>query len=354
MKELLINIIHITLGKAKAFPKPLTAYEWESLFAESQKHTLIGFVFSGIERLPKEQYPPLDLLIQWYGLTVLIEQQNHKQINSIKEINEVFNNNNLQTCVLKGQGVASLYPNPFRRQCGDVDLWVKGERRQIIELCSKVWGIDHADIKNIVTKDFSDVHLEVHFIPSWFYNPFTDKTFRQWYRAKMDRQFLNKDGNQFCHPTIQFNLVYSAVHIYKHLFDEGIGLRQILDYYFIIMHSARAEREEAFRALCGLRMKRFIGAVMYVLKVICLLNEDFFLTPPNSLMGEKMLSDILRNGNFGHYDERNMHGKENRIKRGFRNIRHNSSLLLDYPSEVIWSPVWKCWHWWWRKRKGYL
>lgn len=354
MRESLITLIQISLKKVSAFPRPLTTLEWKSLFVEAQRQTLVGFLFSGIENLPQEQYPPKDLLIQWYGVTASIEVQNKNQIRRIKEISDVFSKHHLQTCLLKGQGTSSLYLYPFRRQCGDVDLWVRGDRQQIIDICAKQWGIEHIDIKNIVTKDFSEVHLEVHFIPSWFYNPFINKKFYQWYSKIEDKQFVNDYQGLFCMPTISFNLVYSLVHIYKHLFDEGIGLRQLLDYYFILTHSNSEERNGAFKTLCDLRMKNFTGAVMYVLKEVCSLEERLFLTSPNPYLGEKMLLNILRDGNFGHYNDSNVHGKENRLQRGIRNIKHNTLLLLHYPSEVIWSPIWKCWHWYWRMSKGYL
>lgn len=35
-------------------------------------------------------------------------------------------------------------------------------------------------------------------------------------------------------PTLSFNVIYILSHLYRHVFTEGIGLRQLLDYYFVI------------------------------------------------------------------------------------------------------------------------
>jgi len=163
---------------------------------------------------------------------------------------------------------------------------------------------------------------------------------------------VNERG--FATPTIKFNLVYSLIHIYRHLFDEGIGLRQMMDYYYIMQHSIETERSEAYRALCNLGMKRFVSAAMYVMVGVYSMNQQYLLCEPSEKYGTKLLNSILEGGNFGHYNNKNAHGKENRIQRGIRNIRHNLSVLSDYPSEVLWSPIWKCWHWCWRKWNGYL
>ena len=35
-------------------------------------------------------------------------------------------------------------------------------------------------------------------------------------------------------PTVEFNLIFQLTHIYAHLMNEGIGLRQLLDYYYVL------------------------------------------------------------------------------------------------------------------------
>ena len=35
-------------------------------------------------------------------------------------------------------------------------------------------------------------------------------------------------------PTVEFNIIFQLTHIYSHLMNEGIGLRQLLDYYYVL------------------------------------------------------------------------------------------------------------------------
>ena len=147
-------------------------------------------------------------------------------------------------------------------------------------------------------------------------------------------------------PTLAFNRVYILVHIYRHLFHEGIGLRQLLDYYFVLHQGfTEEERTETMRTLCSLRMQRFTAAVMWVLQEVFAMDDRYLLTDPNEEEGRFLLSEIMLAGNFGHYDER--------IKRSAkvtewglfcRRLGRNLRFLRSYPSEVLWSPFFKLWH----------
>jgi len=348
------RLLLIALGKRDCFDSPISAKRWEQLFAESEKQSLSGVMLSGIEKLPMHQMPPHCLLLEWIGTANYIEMVNTQQCDQIREISETFNKVGIRTCLLKGQSAASLYPNSYRRQSGDIDLWVDCGRRNAIKYCQEKWGTDHIDVKNLIVKSIPNVYLEVHFMPSIFYNPLTGRKFRKWYGQQMETQFSNRSEKGFCMPTIEFSLVYCLIHIYRHQFDEGIGLRQLMDYYYVLMNSKEEERKKALVTLSELGMARFCGAVMFVMRDFFDIDECHLLSEPDERLGKKLAADIQRGGNFGHYDERNAHGEENRWQRGLRNIRHNYMLLLDYPSEVLWSPIWKCWHWLWRKTHGYL
>ena len=271
------------------------------------------------------------------------------------------------------------------RTPGDIDIWLFGERKDILRYvrrhvpdCKPVYH--HVDFPVI-----EGLPIEVHFTPSWMNSPFTNRRLQRWFkrttvnslRSTDDRRqttvnravsaLTSDEGaiNRAEHfnrsrasltgtegasmiptPTLAFNRVYILVHIYRHLFHEGIGLRQLLDYYFVLHQGfTEEERTETMRTLRSLRMQRFTAAVMWVLQEVFAMDDRYLLTDPNEEEGRFLLSEIMLAGNFGHYDER--------IKRSAkvtewglfcRRVGRNLRFLRSYPSEVLWSPFFKLWH----------
>ena len=91
---------------------------------------------------------------------------------------------------------------------------------------------------------------------------------------------------------------------------------------------------------------KFAGAVMYVLHNVMGLPEDMMIAPMDRKRGRMLLDDILNGGNFGHYDKH--HAVGHNLLRLYRDAR----LLRFYTSEALSEPVFRAWHWWWRKRNG--
>lgn len=200
------------------------------------------------------------------------------------------------------------------------------------------------------------VEVEVHFRPTLMFHPFANMKVQRWIRENKRAQMVHYDEKLgFGYPTIGFNLVFSLIHIYRHVFLEGIGLRQLTDYYYILNHSTQQERETAFSILDSYGLAKFAGVVMYVLRRVFNIEEKLLLCQTIDVEGDFLLSEILRGGNFGKYDDRNVYvADDETLKRGFNNLKRNLRFLRSYPSEVLWAPAWKVWHWCWRKWKGYL
>ena len=144
------------------------------------------------------------------------------------------------------------------------------------------------------------------------------------------------------------------LHIYRHLFSEGIGLRQVLDYYYILMNSTAEERKQAYQTICGFGMKDFACAAMYILQEAFGLSNDYFLCNPSKKSVKFILNEILTAGNFGQYDNRTKKIDKKRFVKGFAQLARNLRFAKYYPQEVFASPIWKCWHYGWRKMHGDL
>lgn len=352
-RSLFFELLQVAVGTRDYMSRVPSGFEWQELYDEGQRHAVDSLLLKGIECLIVEQRPPKAILLQWIGTGEQLRQRNDHLNRRSMELQMLFANNGFKSCILKGQGNALLYPEPSLRQCGDIDIWVDGERDAILAFLRKNGQIGHIDIKHCDWNIFQDTPVEVHFIPTWFYNPFVNKKLQKWIESQSAAQFSNKSDKGFNVPTVTFNLVYVLIHIYRHLFDEGVGLRQLMDYYYVLQHSTVEERKEALNILSSFKMGRFVGAVMYVMQEVFKLDDGFLLCIPNEKEGKFLLNEIILAGNFGHSDERNHH-QQGRLANGIENIKRNLRFVGHYPQEVCWMPAWKIWHWCWRKWKGYL
>ena len=333
--------------------------EWEECYELAIGHGLQSFLFPVAQKFLRDEdgnrIEPL--FRQWLADIVQTDERNKILNEKAKFLTRYFRERNYKTCVLKGQGVARLYPMPELRQCGDIDIWVDGKQDAIIScLMDNCIGLRHIDYVHSEAAFFDDAEVEVHFRPSWMYNPIKNYRLQKFFSENAKEQFEKVDVEMgFAYPTIKFNLVYSLIHINRHIFEEGIGLRQLLDYYYILNHSTKNERDKAYSILCKLGLKKFVGAIMYVESKVFNLSKEKMLCLPNDKEGEFLLEEIMRVGNFGRYDNRNQwYAKESRLKRGLFHLKRNLRYLRHYPSEVLWMPFWSVWHWCWRKWKGYL
>lgn len=357
--NLFFDLIKISIGNRDGFHQFPTDKALQQLYDIACKQSLASVLLEGIKKTDVKQKGILtkQLLLEWIGTQQSTISMNRRYNERAKELTKIFAEGGFRSCVLKGQGTALYYEHPEYRQCGDIDIWVEGDRDIILDFLKKNnYRIDSIDIKHTEVHIFDDVPVEVHFLPSWMYCPPINKRLMHFFEEEANRQFANYDERTgFTHTTLEFDLVYSMVHIYRHIFSEGIGLRQLMDYYYILQNSSAVQRAQAFEVLCGLRMKSFVGGIMWILQECFGMKKEFLLCPVNVKHGEFLLSEILTAGNFGHYDDRMKRIDHNRrFARGIVQFKKNLRFVGYYPSEVLWSPFWKLWHWGWRKLKGYL
>lgn len=144
------------------------------------------------------------------------------------------------------------------------------------------------------------------------------------------------------------------MHIFHHVLHEGIGLRQLLDYYYILRSLEKEQKTQVLEEMKQLGLVKFAAAVMYVEQQMFDLKKDFLLCEPNERSGHLLLSEIEQSGNFGQYDKRNRQvNRKSRISVYLHNVKRNFVFFQFDPSEVLWAPIWKPCHFVWRKIKGY-
>ena len=238
--------LNYCLGKKVDMSMVVAKIDWRQLYTFASRQALLGFCFDGIERLTKDFSEELkqnpmgrDLLMTWMGKAQQIRRQNVK-VNAVAgKLFAMLREDGLRCCILKGQGNALMYPNAYSRNPGDIDVWIDASRERIMEYAQKKFELG-GDIRlQHLETSLDGVPVELHFFPCSMNNPIYHARLQKWFRRNADLQCshivrLPDGAGDIAIPTTAFNVIYQLTHLYHHFFDEGIGMRQIIDYFLVV------------------------------------------------------------------------------------------------------------------------
>lgn len=370
INEIFFELIRVSLGTQDSLSRPPSREEWAELYSMSKKQSLVGICFAGLQKLYNKDNPEpsthnpqpdstqnqapitqnLDEVqyLTWMGMAAKIQQRNEVVNRQCGELTERFREDGFDVVVLKGQSCAKRYGTlAGLRQSGDIDAWVSGSREEIKTYITKNYHVGEVIYNHAHVAVFPDTEVEVHFTPSWLYSPFRNRRLQEWFRGfQVSCDFKFQEGDEFKSPSVEFDLVYLMLHAYRHLMHEGLGLRQVMDYYFVLC--TQYDDENSKKTLSSLGLMKFAGAIMYVIKVVFGLDEKYMICEPDRARGERLLHEIMRGGNMGRGDDRTGKSKTH-VGYFWEHVSRQWSFMRDYPSEVLWSPLWKAWHYYARK-----
>ena len=409
------------LGCKVNMNRVIAGMNWHELYSFASKQALLGLCFEGIERLG-EEYPeelkqnPIgrELLMTWMGKAQPIRRQNMKVNTVASKLFSMLREDGLRCCILKGQGNALMYPNPYSRTPGDIDVWVNANREDITEYAKKHFEIGDDIRFHHLETSLDGVPVELHFFPCIMNNPIYNVRLQKWFKRNVDLQCSNVVGlpdgiGEIAIPTTAFNVVFQLTHLYHHFFDEGIGMRQIIDYYYVVddfwkvkesfsqpsrpslpkegstafpkpLSPQGTEDVTALRCSEPLRSKdggaskpspncagwdrlgyacelkhlglwKFAGAVMYVLYEALGLSEEKMIAPMDEKRGKLLVAEILNGGNFGkHFTKYGGFTHQSMGKKYFLKIWRNMHFVRYYPAEALSEPIFRTWHFFWRMK----
>lgn len=347
INKLFFELIRVSIGVGRCLSKTPTNEEWKVLYDMAKKQCLVGICFSGVQKLSSlEQVPEEMLYLTWMGMAAKIQQRNETRKAKGDSLLSELRNNGMEACILKGQSLVQYYGDFSNlRQSGDIDVWVKN--KSVMELDAYVKGLGlkpHTTAAHVSYEDNDGVEIELHAVPAFMRNFWTNRKLVQWYR-------------NFKGSTTEFNLVYMMVHMYHHVLFEGLGLRQVMDYYFVLRSSYdnNNHRDNVMSTLDTLGMMRFAKGIMWIMKEVFALEDRYLICEPNEMYGRLILKDVMAGGNFGHHNEKNkgLHGRT-AVGRSLNGLKRNMKFFALGAWEILCSPLWSTWHWFWRKRYGLL
>lgn len=240
-----------------------------------------------------------------------------------------------------------MYPNPLLRTPGDIDVWTRGNGiRGIIRIVRKKNPKAKACYHHVDYGKFKDVEVEIHYRPSFMFNPVHNNRLQRWFSKMAEGGWLMaelpEDAGPIRIPNREFNIIFQLSHIYNHLLHEGIGLKQIIDYYYLLIHNSQCIIHNWEETLRYLGLEKIAGAMMWVLVYLvygegCMVHgskrDDWMICEPDEKRGKVLLAEIMKGGNFGHYDAENQ--KANRaVKKNILRIKRDIRMLWSFRRNV--------------------
>ena len=358
---------------SQALPECAARICWADLLQFANKQSVVGVYWQGVKRMSglETNRPSENDVMDWMVTVSKIAKQNRK-VNAVAvKVTNGFRQQDFDTCVLKGQGNALLYPDPSSRTPGDIDVYVHPQQqgdgwgndetaiRETITFCKGLDKSARALYHHIDIPTVDKVPVEVHYRATWLNSPVNNRRLQNLLSTLLSRKdgtkhvALPEEAGEINIPGFSFNVIFQLSHILNHLLHEGVGLRQLVDYYYLLSSHACSKENQAWLDTslkrCGLH--QVSAAVSWMLVNVLGLPENYLITTPNERYGQQLLREMMAGGNFGKYDERLLSGTSRsklgaNIQRLVRDIR----MVVYYPSECLWEPWFRMWHWMWRKK----
>ncbi|MBM6991888.1 MAG: nucleotidyltransferase family protein [Prevotella sp.] len=353
--------------------------EWQEIYNLCKQQSLIG-VFA--EALKHANVRPTDddnernadafedLLMTWMGDASSIERLNAKVSANVVQVVNLFQKKGFEACLLKGQGNALMYPNDSIRISGDIDVWVrpKGKRvgegnsvRDIVRFIKSIKPDAKATYHHIDCVPCNGTEVEVHYRPQFLFDFRHNRNLQNFFYQWEDKQFshtVSLGEGEVAVPTPSFNIVFQLSHIYNHLFHEGIGLRQVMDYYYNLkVYKQECDSDTNLpeftknwdKTFSGLGLRGIAGAIMWILIYKFGMSAQWAIVVPDEKRGRFVFNEIMHGGNFGKYDDRYQFGK-GVIGKNFQRLYRDFRLFSLFPSESLSEPFFRMYHALWRLR----
>lgn len=356
MQELFLELIHVAVGNQDRLSRCLSDKEWSTLYAMSEKQTMIGICFRGIQQLPQEQKPSAGNYYNWLAATTQIQQQSEMHRKVICKVARHLKARGINAIFMKGLTCASRYPQPELRQCGDIDFVVRSEDfEKTLGALEEIGTVDHSLIHEHHGMAWVDgVTIEPHYKIHNYQNPKNDKTMRKLQKAVLNAPacYVDIAGEQIRVFPQVFEGMFLVSHMVNHVYEEGLGLRQVLDYYYWLGHFD-GDKEMFFALLDKMQMRRAARIFGLICENYIGLEKGKGCMEPASekdiAFADKFIQDIMAVGNFAS-------GIRSELTSPTKSYWWvtKRSLRLAYlcPSEAYWWPVSKMKRYIWKKTKS--
>ena len=263
-RQVFLELVRLGMGHSS---NPIPAQvDWNAIEVFAVQHWLYPIIVDGIDKLPIDQRPPKDVLLQWVGLAMQEENRYVVQRKTASDMAILFRRNYIRTYVLKGDVIAECYPKPRHRVSADMDcfLTVDSERfkvdnqfkssrvQEVQDVDWSAWGLGNNLMKALGYEVCIDFYKNSTFyLPNLmvenhkFIVPFRgNRRLEELERFLQSRlkddslKFLDSsednsrkfEGTWLYRPPVMVSALFLIEHAYSHFLHEGLTWRHVLDW----------------------------------------------------------------------------------------------------------------------------
>lgn len=302
MKEIYLSLLRAALWKQKPAPLQLSETEWNSLLLLNAQQGTGPLVYPML--LEQEDVPEVVRMQMKSVCISTIQQQVHLQ-HTLEQAWTALEKADLRPVLMKGAGLAALYPTPQQRTWGDIDLFVGkyGYHSACAVMRDTFPGalkfdeeLDHYKHYNLIADGIS---IEIHRVSIGFQHPIDEYKYRDIEAYGMCPLCVEKEdinGLRVKVPESTFNLLFILLHSWEHAISQGANLRQCCDLAYLLYR--RCYDPTPLRDwLCSLHVMDVWRIYMYILVNYLGLPEQEAMFYKNNedikLRAERFLDDLL-------------------------------------------------------------
>ena len=215
---------------------------------------------------------------------------------------------NIDPVLLKGFGLAMLYPNPDLRQFGDIDLYVGlGDFHEACKILRTLPGCynwrEEEDAGRHYNIEFGQYPMEVHRVSAELSGHKESAIYESIEREGLyeKTQRVDFDGLGLKLPSKEFMVFYTFFHAWNHFLTTGVGWRQISD-VAVTLHAyhGRFDKDKLYQWIISMHLLKPWQTFGYLMVNNLGLSEDEmpFYSASCQRRASKLYSRIMAEGNF--------------------------------------------------------
>ena len=262
----ILLLIQVALNPNPAIEIPADT-NWEEALNLAIGQGVLGLCFEAVEKLPANQRPPLEMLMQWYGHTEQQKAQYERSWAVACKLDRLWTSESIQAIVLKGRSIAQYYPVPNHRYSCDLDVFIEHDWESACELLEKKGVRLEREVYKEVEFSLDGVYVECHrYITPVRGNTHLQKVERYLRELLWCEPKTCFEGTSLVCPPMMFNAILFVEHALGDFQQGNMTLKHLVDW---VLLRRQAVNWNVFEMRCKeFRFDRFVALMNALADVI--------------------------------------------------------------------------------------